>query len=321
MSKKLVSILIPTYNEEANVIPLHDALVNRFKADLPNYDYEIMFIDNKSTDGTRTLLRQLCLNDQHVKVIFNMKNFGQFNSPYYGLCQTTGDCTVLLCADFQDPIEVIPDMVHRWEEGNQVICMIKNHSEENRLIYWVRGCYYKLLRRMSDIQQMPQFTGFGLYDRSFIDVMRNVNEHMPFFRGMVAEYAPIHLEMTYTQPKRRAGKTKNNFYSLYDAAMLSFTNYTKAGLRIVTFGGFMIAGLSFLVALIYLILKLCNWYNFNAGTAPMILGIFLMGGLQLAALGFIGEYILSINQRVMNKPIVIEEERINFKTSDSIETK
>lgn len=209
-------------------------------------------------------------------------------------------------------MELIPTMVHKWEEGHKVVCMVKTRSEESKLMYWARSCYYKLIKKMSDVEQIRQFTGFGLYDQQFIEVLRQLKEPMPFIRGMVAEYAPDHLEIPYTQPQRRAGKTHNNFYSLYDAAMLSFTSYTKSGLRIITFGGFAIALLSFLVALVYLILKLCNWYHFDAGMAPIVIGVFLMGGVQLAALGFIGEYILTINQRVMNKPIVIEEERINF---------
>lgn len=309
---KTISIMIPCYNEEENVRAITEAVRNELKKSLPRYDYEILIIDNKSKDGTRRIVRELCQEDSRVKAVFNMKNFGQFNSPFHGLMQCTGDCVISICADFQDPVELIPTMVHKWEEGHKVICMVKTQSEESKLMYWARGCYYKLIKKMSDVEQIRQFTGFGLYDQQFIEVLRQLKEPLPFIRGMVAEYAPDHLEIPYTQPQRRAGKTHNNFYSLYDAAMLSFTSYTKSGLRIITFGGFAIALLSFLVALIYLVLKLCNWYHFDAGMAPIVIGVFLMGGVQLAALGFIGEYILTINQRVMNKPIVIEEERINF---------
>lgn len=309
---KTISIMIPCYNEEENVRAITEAVRNELKKSLPQYDYEILIIDNKSKDGTRRIVRELCQEDSRVKAVFNMKNFGQFNSPFHGLMQCTGDCVISICADFQDPVELIPTMVHKWEEGHKVICMVKTQSEESKLMYWARGCYYKLIKKMSDVEQIRQFTGFGLYDQQFIEVLRQLKEPLPFIRGMVAEYAPDHLEIPYTQPQRRAGKTHNNFYSLYDAAMLSFTSYTKSGLRIITFGGFAIALLSFLVALIYLVLKLCNWYHFDAGMAPIVIGVFLMGGVQLAALGFIGEYILTINQRVMNKPIVIEEERINF---------
>ncbi|MGN0763668.1 MAG: glycosyltransferase family 2 protein [Aristaeellaceae bacterium] len=314
---KTISVMIPCYNEEENVRAITEAVRSEIQAELPAYDYEIVIIDNKSRDNTRAIIRELCAEDPHVRAIFNMKNFGQFNSPYYGLTQCTGDCVISICADFQDPVELIPDMVHQWEQGHKVICMVKTRSEESKLMYWARECYYRLIKKMSDVEQIRQFTGFGLYDRQFIQVLHDLKDPMPFIRGIVAEYAPDHLEIPYTQPQRRAGKTHNNFYTLYDAAMLSFTSYTKAGLRIITFGGFVIAGLSFLVALIYLVMKLVNWYGFNAGMAPIVIGVFLMGGLQLAALGFIGEYILTINQRVMNKPLVIEEERLNFPGGES----
>ena len=309
---KTISIMIPCYNEEENVRAITEAVRNELKTSLPEYDYEIVIIDNKSKDDTRKIIRELCKEDNHVKAIFNMKNFGQFNSPFHGLMQCTGDCVISICADFQDPVELIPTMVHKWEEGHKVVCMVKTQSEESKLMYWARNCYYKLIKKMSDVEQIRQFTGFGLYDQQFISVLRKLDDPLPFIRGMVAEFAPDHLEIPYTQPQRRAGKTHNNFYSLYDAAMLSFTSYTKSGLRIITFGGFAIALLSLLISLIYFIMKLCNWYNFDAGMAPIVIGVFLMGGVQLAALGFIGEYILTINQRVMNKPIVIEEERINM---------
>lgn len=314
---KTISVMIPCYNEEENVRAITEAVRSEIQAELPAYDYEIVIIDNKSRDNTRAIIRELCAEDPHIRAIFNMKNFGQFNSPFYGLTQCTGDCVISICADFQDPVELIPDMVHQWEQGHKVICMVKTQSEESKLMYWARECYYRLIKKMSDVEQIRQFTGFGLYDRQFIQVLRDLKDPMPFIRGIVAEYAPDHLEIPYTQPQRRAGKTHNNFYTLYDAAMLSFTSYTKAGLRIITFGGFVIAGLSFLVALIYLVMKLINWYGFNAGMAPIVIGVFLMGGLQLAALGFIGEYILTINQRVMNKPLVIEEERLNFPGGES----
>lgn len=309
---KTISVLIPTYNEELNIIPLHKAITECFQSDLPQYKYEIVFIDNKSTDQTRSHLRSLCQKDARTKAIFNLKNFGQFNSPYYGMLQCRGDCVIPLCADFQDPVELIPEMVHQWEAGHKVICMIKTRSRENRIMYWLRTCYYKLIKKMSPVDQIQQFTGFGLYDQSFLAILRQLKDPLPFIRGMVAEYAPDHLEIPYSQPQRRAGKTHNNFYTLYDAAMLAFTSYTKSGLRLITFAGFGVALVSLLIAIIYLFYKLFNWNTFNAGIAPVTIGVFLMGGMQLAALGFMGEYILSINQRIMNKPIVIEEERINW---------
>lgn len=309
---KTISIMIPCYNEEENVRPICDAVRKVMQEDLSQYNYEILFIDNKSKDKTRSILREMCREDPRVKAIFNMKNFGQFNSPYYGLCQTTGDCTILLCCDFQDPVELIPVMVHEWEKGYKVISMIKTTSKENHLIYWLRSIYYKTIRAMSSIEQIEHFTGFGLYDRSFIDVLRELKDPTPFLRGIVAEYAPDHLEIPYEQQKRRAGKTSNNFFSLFDAAMLSFTSYTKGGLRAATFGGFLISGISFIIALFYLIQKLLYWDKFVAGNAPILIGVFFLGGVQMFFIGLLGEYIMSMNTRVINRPLVIEEERINF---------
>lgn len=307
-----ISIMIPCYNEQDNVREIAAAVTDMLQKELPQYDYEILFIDNKSKDRTREYLRQLCKADEHIKAIFNMKNFGQFNSPYYGLCQTTGDCVIPLCCDFQDPIEMIPVMVHEWEEGHKVISMIKTTSKENHLMYWLRSIYYKMIRAMSSVEQIEHFTGFGLYDKSFIEVLRELDDPTPFLRGIVAEYAPDHLEIPYEQQKRRAGKTSNNFFTLFDAAMLSFTSYTKGGLRAATFGGFSISGISFLIALFYLIQKLLHWNDFVAGNAPILIGVFFLGGLQMFFIGLLGEYIMSMNTRIMKRPLVIEEERLNF---------
>lgn len=316
---KKISILIPCYNEQDNVRPICTAVKKVLQEELPTYDYEILFIDNKSRDDTRRRLRELCAEEPRVKAIFNMKNFGQFNSPYYGLCQTTGDCTILLCCDFQDPVELIPRMVHEWERGHKVVAMIKTTSRENPILYFLRSCYYKLIHAMSSIEQIEHFTGFGLYDKSFIAVLRTLDDPTPFLRGIVAEYAPDHLEIPYEQQRRRAGKTSNNFFTLFDAAMLSFTSYTKGGLRLATFSGFLIAGVSFLVAVFYLIQKLLHWEEFLAGNAPILIGVFLFGGLQLFFTGLLGEYIMSMNTRIIDRPLVIEEERLNFDTVSPVE--
>jgi len=309
--KKKVSIVVPCYNEEENVMPISEALVAQMEA-LPQYDYEILFIDNCSTDNTRPLLRQICARNRRIKAIFNVKNFGQFNSPFYGMCQTTGDCTICICADFQDPVELIPTFLKYWEEGYQIVHGVKTSSKENGFMYALRSAYYRLIKKYSTVEQIEHFTGFGLYDRSFIDVLRDLKDPTPFIRGIVAELGGRRKEIPYEQPLRRAGKTHNNWYSLYDAAMLSFTSYTKIGLRMATFIGLGVAFFSLLVALVYLILKLCNWNDFVAGTAPIVIGMFFLGAVQLIFLGIIGEYILSMNQRIMNRPLVVEEERINF---------
>jgi glycosyltransferase involved in cell wall biosynthesis len=272
----------------------------------------MIFIDNCSTDNTRPLLRELCNRNERVKAIFNARNFGQFNSPFYGICQTSGDCTVVLCADFQDPVELIPVFVKQWEAGYKIVSGIKATSKENKVMRFFRTCYYKLIHKMSDVEQIEHFTGFGLYDRSFVDVMRNLRDPVPFMRGIVAELGFQRVDVRYEQQKRRAGKTHNNWYTLYDAAMLSFTSYTKIGLRIATITGFVSSFIGFVIAVTYFIYKLLNWESFSVGIAPMVIGVFFMGALQLFFIGFIGEYIMAINTRIMNRPLVIEEERINF---------
>ncbi len=309
--KKKVSIMIPCYNEEENIEAITSAVRDQMEQ-LPQYDWEIVVIDNCSKDNTRPLLREICAKDKRIKAIFNVKNFGQFNSPYYGLTQCTGDCAISVCADFQDPVEMIPVFLKYWEEGYQIVYGVKSSSRESRLMYGLRSIYYKLIKKYSTVDQIEHFTGFGLYDKSFLDVLRNLKDPTPFIRGIVAELGGKRKAVEYEQPKRRAGKTHNNWYTLYDAAMLSFTSYTKIGLRLATFLGVGVAMISFLVALVYLILKLCNWYNFDAGQAPILIGMFFLGSVQLIFLGVIGEYILSMNQRIMNRPLVVEEERINF---------
>lgn len=309
---KKVSVLIPCYNEKENVVPMSEAIANLFETDCKQYDYELLFIDNDSTDGTRDLLRQICAKNPKVKAIFNAKNFGQFNSPYYGILQTTGDCTISMCCDFQDPIELIPQYLQAWEEGYKIVIGIKKSSKESKIMYWLRSVYYKLIKKYSDVEQIEHFTGSGLYDKSFVEVLRNLNDPTPFLRGIVAELGFKRKEIAYEQPKRRAGKTHNNWYSLYDAAMLSFTSYTKIGLRMATFMGIGCGILSAIIAIVYLILKLIYWDRFAAGMAPVLIGMFFLGSVQLFFIGFIGEYVLSINQRVMNRPLVVEEERINF---------
>ena len=309
--KKLISIMVPCYNEEENVIPISEAIIDQMDK-MPQYDYELLFIDNCSTDQTRPLLRKICAENPKVKAIFNVKNFGQFNSPYYGICQTTGDCTIVICCDFQDPVELIPVFLKYWEEGYQIVCGVKTSSKESKLMYTLRTIYYKTIKKFSAIDQIEHFTGFGLYDKSFVNILRSLDDPTPFIRGIVAELGGKRKEIPYEQQLRRAGKTHNNWYSLYDAAMLSFTSYTKVGMRIAEFVGAGFAILSLLIGFVYLIMKLIFWDRFVAGQAPLIIIVSLLCSTILAFLGFLGEYIAAINARVMHRPLVIEEERINF---------
>ena len=313
---KKISVMVPCYNETENVIPMSAAVVALFTEGGPlvAYDYELLFIDNCSTDGTREKLEDICSKNKKIKAIFNVTNFGQFNSPFHGMCQTTGDCTVTLCCDFQDPVELIPVFVAEWEKGHKIVSGVKKSSREPGIVYLARTIYYKMIKGMSNVKMIEHFTGFGLYDKTFISLLKELDDPIPFIRGIVAEYGDgfNRVEIPYEQPKRRAGKTHNNLYTLYDAAMLSFTSYTKVGLRLATFFGAGISFISILIGLVYLVLKLIFWDKFTAGYAPMMIGVFVLGGIQIFFIGLIGEYILNINTRVIKRPVVVEEKRINF---------
>ena len=305
---KKISIMVPCYNEEENVVPMSEALVKTLDA-MEGYDYEILFIDNCSADKTRELLRRICEKNKKIRAIFNSKNFGQFNSPYYGLCQTTGDCTISVCCDFQDPLELIPTFVKEWENGYKIVCGVKTSSKESKLMYFLRSVYYKTVKKFSSVDQIEHFTGFGLYDKSFIDVLRNLGDPTPFIRGIVAELGPKIKQIEYEQPKRRAGKTSNNFRTLYDAAMLSFTSYTKIGVRLATFSGIFMSAISAFLGVIALIMKIIAPAKFFlTGTAPILLLILFVGGIQLFCIGIIGEYVGRTFEQSKNRPLYIEKE-------------
>jgi glycosyltransferase involved in cell wall biosynthesis len=309
---KKISVLVPCYNEKDNILPLSQAIEEELVKSCPKYDYEICFIDNNSTDGTRQLVREICGKNNKIKAILNIRNFGPFNSQFYGLTQLTGDCGIIISADFQDPVELIPEMVKKWESGAKIVATVKESNEENKIINYIRTIYYKLLRKLSDVEIIEQFTGFGLYDREFIEILKKLNDAEPFLRGIVAELGYKIEYVRYKHAKRRSGKSKFSLYKLFDAAMLSFTTYTKVGLRIATISGAIIAFLSMCVAIWYFIYKLLFWNSVPIGIAPLIIGVFFLGSLQLFFVGFLGEYIMNINHRVMNRPLVIEEERINW---------
>lgn len=310
--KKKISVVIPTYNEEGNVKPLALAIVNVMENELPEYDYEILFIDNHSKDNTRLFLRQLCGDNKKIKAIFNARNFGQIRSPVYGLKQAQGDCVIRMCADFQDPVEMIPKFVREWEKGWKIVIGIKKSSKEKKMMYWIRTLYYKLIRKITDIDHIEHFTGFGLYDKAFVDVVRQLHDPMPYLRGIIAELGFDYKAIPYEQQRRKAGKSKNNFYSLYDYAMIGITSYSKVVLRMATFVGFIVGGISFVAGIVYFILKLLYWDRFSAGVAPLLIGVFFLGSMQLFFIGFLGEYVLSINTRVLDRPLVVEELRLNF---------
>ena len=312
MKKKVISVVLPSFNEEGNIEKIYIAVTSLFKSQLKKYGYEIVFIDNDSKDKTREIIRKICKKDKKAKAIFNAKNFGQFNSPYYGLLNTSGDAVVSMASDFQDPVELIPQFVRAWEEGYKIAIGVRKTSTDNFILKTLKKAYYDLINKFSNVDQIKMFTGFGLYDKDFINILRKLDDPTPFLRGIVAELGYKRKEIPFEQGKRYKGKTSNNFYSLYDAAMLSFTSYTKIGLRIATFFGGIVLSISVLVAIIYLIMKLIWWDRFQAGMIPVLLGMLFLGSIQILFIGIIGEYVLAINQRTMKRPLVIEEERINF---------
>ncbi len=307
-----VSIVIPCYNEEENIPKLYQTVTEIMNKELPEYDYEMLILDNKSKDGSRKIIRELCVKDSRVKAIFHRVNCGSNANAFYGIQNSDGDCTIMLFADFQEPPELIPVMVRAWEKEHKCVFMIKSSSQENKMVYFCRTIYYKIFKMMSDVSQIIHFDGFGCYDRSFVEVLKKIKDNTPFLKGVIAEYAPEHIRMEYKQRKRAAGKPSLNFWGYYDSAMLSFTSYTKWGLRIATFAGMIIAGISIIIGIVYFVLKLMYWNQFAAGNVPIVLGIYFLGGCQLLFMGFLGEYIMSINKKVINRPITIEEERINF---------
>jgi polyisoprenyl-phosphate glycosyltransferase len=307
---KLISIITPCFNEGENVEELYERIVKVMST--LHYDYEHILIDNASTDRTVEILKEISSKDPHVKVIVNTRNFGQIRSPYHALLQASGEAVVCMAADLQDPPERIPDFIHKWEEGYKVVIGIKTKSHESGLLYVFRTIYYRALRSLSDVELIEHFTGFGLYDRKIVETLRQFDDPYPYFRGLIADigFPVAHIE--FTQARRKRGISKNNFLTLYDLAMLGMTGYTKIPLRLATMFGFFSAAISFLVGLAYLIYKLIFWYQFSVGAAPVILGLFFLGSIQLFFLGIVGEYIGAIYTQVMKRPLVIEKERINF---------
>lgn len=309
---KRISIVIPSYNEEENIRAITEEVIKVIETHLTHYDYEIIIIDNDSHDSTQEIIRELCEENKRILAIFNEKNFGPDSSPYYGLLQARGDCAIIISADFQDPPEVIPRLVEKWESGYKVVTAIKSSSKENSIIRLFRTLYYRAMKVVSDIEIIEHFNGFGCYDQSFLQILRDIDDSVPFLRGVVSEFAGNRATIEYEQQKRRAGKSHIRFFTLYDMTMRSVTSYTKAGLRLASFMGYIVALFSFLIALVYFIAKLFYWSEFDFGVPALISGMFFLGGVQLIFLGLLGEYVLTINRRTMHRPLVIERERINF---------
>lgn len=308
---KLISIVTPCYNEEQNVEELYRQIKAIFDQ-LPHYHYEHIFIDNASTDNTVSLLRSIAAHDKRIKIIVNSRNFGHIRSPYYGLLQAKGDAVILVVADLQDPPELIKTFIEQWETGYKIVIGVKPKSEESRWMSSIRRTGYYWIGRIADITLIKNFTGFGLYDKEVIKILRTYDDPYPYFRGMIADIGFDIAQVPYNQPKRKQGFSKNNLYTLYDIGILGITSYSKIPMRLAAMGGFFLSALSLFISIVFFIVKLLFWNSLNAGMAPILIGLFFFSSVQLFFIGLLGEYIASINTRVMKRPLVIEKERINF---------
>lgn len=308
---KLISIVTPCYNEEGNVEELHNRIKTIFKS-LPQYRYEHIFIDNASTDNTVPLLKKLAEQDSNVKVILNARNFGHIRSPFYGLLQAQGNAVVLMASDLQDPPEILPELLQKWELGFKVVAATKPTTKETFPMSVIRRMYYHFITKIADIRLIKNFTGFGLYDQRVIEILRQTDDSYPYFRGLISEIGFPVAEVPFHQPRRARGITKNNLYTLYDMAMLGITSHSKVPIRLATMAGFFLSGLSLLFAVGFLILKIIFWNQFPLGIAPMLIGLFFFSSIQLFFIGMLGEYVVTIHTQTLKRPLVVEQERINF---------
>lgn len=309
-TKKLISIVTPCYNEEDNIEELYQRVAAVMAAQ--PYDYEHICIDNCSTDGTVKKIKEIASRDIRLKLIVNARNFGHIRSPYHGMLQSRGDACVLIASDLQDPPEMIAEFIKKWEQGYKIVLAVKPESEESSLMFFVRKAYYRMVTRISEVPLVKNATGAGLFDRAVIDILRSIQDPYPYFRGLICEIGFPIAVVPFKQPRRQRGITKNNFYTLYDMAMLGITNHSKIPLRLMTMGGFLLAFLSLIVAVLFFAAKLLYWDSFQLGTAPILIGIFFFGAVQTFFIGVLGEYIGSIHTQVRNMPLVVELERVNF---------
>jgi glycosyltransferase involved in cell wall biosynthesis len=307
----LISVVTPCYNEEENVDQLCKRIATVFES-LPTYRYEHILIDNRSTDQTVVRIKALAAKDRRIKLIVNMRNFGHIRSPLYGMLQAQGDAVVLLASDLQDPPELIPSFLEKWREGFMVVAAVKPHSQDSLLMKIVRRSYYRFLERISGVSLIKDFTGFGLYDRKVIEQVGKIDDPYPYFRGLISELGYPVAEVAFLKPARLRGITKNNFFTLYDMAMLGITTHSRVPMRLATMAGFVLAAISLVISLTYLLLKLLFWDRFTLGEAPMLIGIFFFSSVQLFFIGLVGEYIGAIHTQVLRRPLVVEQERINF---------
>jgi glycosyltransferase involved in cell wall biosynthesis len=317
MSPKLISIVTPCLNEEENVMELYERIKAVFE-NLPDYNYEHIFIDNSSTDKTVEIIKNIATNDKNIKLIVNTRDFGQTRPPIHAIFQAKGEAVIGLCSDLEDPPELIPEFIKKWEEGAKIVMGIKKSTKDSLLMSLCRKTFYKIMELLSDsnVKQIKNFTGFGLYDRQAVELMKKVDDPCPYIRGLISDIGLEPAFVLFDKPARKRGLTKNNFFTLYDMAILGITSYSRMPLRIATMAGFCLSILSLIVAIIYLIAKLCFWYFFPAGTAPMLISIFFFSSVQLFFIGIIGEYLGFMHLRLLKRPLVFEKERINFDSTE-----
>lgn len=313
---KHITVVTPCYNEEDNVEEVYRQARAVF-ADIEGVTYEHLFIDNFSSDRTPDILRAMAAADPKVKVILNARNFGHIRSPYYGLLQASGDAAILLVSDLQDPPELMKDFVAEWLKGAKLVVGVKPSADESGLMFAIRRMYYRTVTRIADVKLVQNFTGFGLYDRQVLEQLRRIDDPYPYLRGLISEVGFDPVQIPYNQPRRKRGITKNNFYTLYDIAMLGITSHSRVPLRIATMAGFLLSGLSLVISLVYLVLKLIFWQEFSAGTAPILIGMFFFASVQLFFIGLLGEYVGAILTHVMKRPLVVERERINMEPASN----
>ena len=309
--KKLITVVVPTYNEELNVKNVWQRVTKIMEEDLQQYDYEILYVDNCSTDATQSIISELAVRDNHVKAIFNARNFGYVKNVYYAVTQAKGDCAFLLHADLQNPPEKLVQFVRYWEEGYKVIVGVKKTSKENKLLFALKSLYYHLMNKISDSEMIEQLTDFGLYDRKFLDVLKNLDDTLPYFKGIVSELGFDLKVVEFDQNDREKGKSFTNFFKSYDYAMLGITTYTKL-IRAASWAGLLLGLLCVVIAIITFVLKILNWTSFPTGVAAICIGVFFIGAMQMFFLGLLGEYVICINTRLLRRPLVIEEKRIRY---------
>ena len=308
--QKFISVVTPCFNEKQNIKNLCEKIKEIFSK--LNYNYEHIVIDNKSTDGSRKILKSIALEDKNLKLILNNKNYGHIRSPYHAIMESSGDATILISADFQDPLELIPDLISKWENGSNVVMLKRSSSSESFIMKTIRNYFYKFISKISETKLTKNTTGSGIYDRKIIENLKKINDPYPYFRGLVTELTDNIETIEFHQPLRKFGKTKNNFFSLYDIAILGIIKHSKFPIRVMILFGFFFSLICLIIAFIYFVLKIIFWSQFSLGLAPLIIGIFGIASFQILLLGILGEYVILILTHTRNLPLVVEEERINF---------